>query len=61
MAAALRESGLAPVRVADLHALFVEMEDHIAATGNDRRHRFVVVIPAADRPQQEERVLQKLS
>jgi len=52
MEAALRESGLAPGLVADLHALFVEMEGHISAIGNDRRHRFVVVIPVADRPQQ---------
>jgi len=52
METALRESGLAPALMADLHALFVEMEGHIAATGNDRRHRFVVIIPVADRPQQ---------
>jgi hypothetical protein len=52
MEAALRESGLAPALVAELHALFVEMEGHIAATGNDRRHRFIVIIPVADRPQQ---------
>ena len=52
MEAALHESGLAPALVAGLHALFVEMEGHIAAAGNDRRHRFVVVVPVADRPQQ---------
>ena len=52
METALHESGLAPALVAELHALFVEMEGHIAANGNDRRHRFVVVIPVADRPQQ---------
>jgi len=52
MEAALRESNLAPALVADLHALFIEVEGHIATTGNDRRHRFVVVIPVADRPQQ---------
>ena len=52
MEAALWASGLAPAVVAAIHALFVEMEGHIAATGNDRRHRFVVVIPVADRPQQ---------
>lgn len=49
---ALWESGLAPALVADIQALFVEMEGLIAATGNDRRHRFVVIIPVADRPQQ---------
>jgi hypothetical protein len=49
---ALWKSGLAPALLADLHALFAEMEGHITATGNDRRHRFVVVIPVADRPQQ---------
>ena len=52
MEAALWESRLAPAVVADLHALFAEMEGYIAASGNDRRHRFVVVIPVADRPQQ---------
>jgi hypothetical protein len=52
MEAALQASGLDAALVADLHALFVEMEGCIAATGNDRRHRLVVVIPVADRPQQ---------
>jgi len=52
METALRVSGLEAGLVADLHALFVEMEGHIATTGSDRRHRFVVVIPVADRPQQ---------
>ncbi len=58
--AALRESGFAQELVADLHALFAEMEAHIAAAGNDRRHRFVVVIPVADRPQQLRACLQSL-
>ena len=34
MEAALWASGLAPAVVAAIHALFVEMEGHIAATGN---------------------------
>jgi hypothetical protein len=52
MEAALHESGVAAAMVADLYALFAEMEGHIAATGHDRRHHFVVIIPVADRPQQ---------
>jgi hypothetical protein len=48
----LWESGLAPAVVSDMHALFAEMEGHIAAAGDDRRHRFFVVVPVADRPQQ---------
>jgi hypothetical protein len=61
MEAALRESGLAAEPVADLHALFAEMEGHIADAGNDRRHRFVVAIPVADRPQQLRTCLQSLA
>lgn len=52
MEAVLWDSDLAPAVVTDLHALCAEMEGHIAVTGNDRRHCFVVVIPVADRPQQ---------
>jgi hypothetical protein len=48
--AALWESGLDPARVADYHALFAEMEGHIATAGDDPRHRLVVVVPVADRP-----------
>jgi hypothetical protein len=59
--AALWESGLAQEPVADLHALFTEMEGHIAVAGNDRRYRFVVVIPVADRPQQLRACLQSLT
>ena len=49
---ALWASALDPDRVECYHALFAEMEGHIAATGNDRRHKLVVVVPVADRPQQ---------
>ena len=45
-------SALDPDRVECYHALFAEMEGHIAAAGNDRRHKLVVVVPVADRPQQ---------
>ncbi|NOX08462.1 MAG: glycosyltransferase family 2 protein [Gammaproteobacteria bacterium] len=31
--------------------LFQEMEGHIAGKGQDDRHRFIIVIPVADRPQ----------
>jgi len=48
----LWESALAPDRVEHYHALFAEMEGHIAAAGDDQRHRLVVVVPVADRPQQ---------
>ncbi len=33
------------------HRLFQEMESHIALTGRDSRHTFVIIIPVADRPQ----------
>ena len=49
---ALWASALDPDRVKCYHALFAEMEAHIAAAGNDRRHKLVVVVPVADRPQQ---------
>ncbi|MEN8207046.1 MAG: hypothetical protein ABFS24_13695 [Pseudomonadota bacterium] len=45
-------SNLDPDRVERYHALFVEMEGHIDAAGSDQRHRLVVVVPVADRPQQ---------
>jgi hypothetical protein len=50
--AAMWESALDPARVEQCHALFVEMEGHIAAAGDDLRHTVVVVVPVADRPQQ---------
>ena len=49
---ALWASALDPDRVECYHALFAEMEGHIAAAGNDRRHKLVVVVPVVDRPQQ---------
>jgi hypothetical protein len=49
--AALWQSALKPAVVGDFHALFVEMERHIAEAGVDDRHRFWVVVPVADRPQ----------
>jgi hypothetical protein len=48
--AALWESSLNPERVARYHALFAEMENHIAAAGDDPRHKLFVVVPVADRP-----------
>ena len=49
---ALWKSALEPEQVEHYHALCAEMEGHIAAAGNDSRHRLVVVVPVADRPQQ---------
>jgi hypothetical protein len=49
---AMWESDLDGERVADLHALFAEMEGHIAAGGEDPRHKLIVVVPVADRPRQ---------
>jgi hypothetical protein len=57
---ALWESGLDPVRVADYHALFAEMEGHIAAAGDDPRHKLIVVVPVADRPRHLRTCLQSL-
>lgn len=59
--AAMWESALAPARVADCHALFAEMEVHIAAAGDDPRHAFVVVVPVADRPQHLRTCLESLA
>jgi len=59
--AAMWESALAPARVADCHALFAEMEVHIAAAGDDPRHAFVVVVPVADRPQHLRACLESLA
>jgi hypothetical protein len=58
--AALWESRLDPARVADYHALFAEMENHIAAAGDDPRHKVVVVVPVADRPGHLRACLQSL-
>jgi hypothetical protein len=56
----LWESALGPEQVALYHALFAEMEGHIAAAGNDARHTFMVVVPVADRPQQLRTCLRSL-
>ena len=48
----LWDSALDPGRLEQYHALFAEMEGHIAAAGDDPRHSLVVVVPVADRPQQ---------
>ena len=50
--AAMWESALDPALVKLTHALFAELEGHIADAGNDLRHTVVVVVPVADRPQQ---------
>ena len=57
----LWDSALDPARLDLYHALFAEMEDHIAAAGNDTRHTLVVVIPVADRPQQLRTCLMSLA
>jgi hypothetical protein len=57
---AMWESGLEPARVSDCHALFAEMEAHIAAAGEDPRHKVVVVVPVADRPRHLRACLQSL-
>jgi hypothetical protein len=59
--AGLWESGLDPERVADYRALFAEMEDQIAAAGEDPRHKVVVVVPVADRPRHLRACLQSLA
>jgi len=59
--AALWESGLDPARIADYHALFAEMEGHIAAAGDDPRHKVVVVVPVADRPRHLRACLRSLA
>ena len=58
--AALWESGPDPERVARYHALFAEMETHIAS-GDDSRYRLVVVVPVADRPLHLHACLQSLA
>lgn len=40
--------------------LFQELEDHIALRGHDKRHKFVIVIPVADRPTHLQSCLQSL-
>ncbi len=48
---ALWQKGYDPSLLEGYSALCREMEEAIAATGDDRRHSFIVVIPVADRPQ----------
>ena len=59
--AALWEASPEPSRLQQYHALFAEMEAHIAAAGNDLRHTLVVVVPVADRPQQLRSCLMSLA
>jgi hypothetical protein len=50
-----------PADLLDLHQqLFLEMESLIADQGPDRRYRFMVVIPVADRPQHLQSCLNSL-
>jgi hypothetical protein len=49
--AALWTNGFDATKLADYQAAHRKLEDLIAATGADRRHKFVVVVPVADRPQ----------
>ncbi len=49
--AALWANGFDASKLADYQAAHRRLEHRIAASGTDPRHRFVVVIPVADRPQ----------
>ena len=49
--AALWANGFDATRLADYQAAHRKLEEAIAAKGNDRRHKFVIVVPVADRPQ----------
>ena len=49
--AALWANGFDASKLADYQAAHRKLEEQIAAGGADRRHKFVVVIPVADRPQ----------
>jgi len=50
--AALWAKGYDATQLAGYQAAHRRLEDSIAAQGNDRRHKFVVFVPVADRPQQ---------
>jgi hypothetical protein len=50
--AALWANGYDAARLADYQAAHRRLEARIAAAGNDLRHKFVVFVPVADRPQQ---------
>ena len=56
----LWEGGVEGEALARLQALYREREHLLTLTGGDRRHRFVVVIPVADRPRQLEACLESL-
>ena len=60
MEEALWAGGLEPRLLADYQAAFRQQEELIAARGSDDRHRFVVVIPVADCPQQLRNCLDSL-
>ncbi|MBU1236076.1 MAG: hypothetical protein KJ634_06290 [Gammaproteobacteria bacterium] len=50
--AALWKDGFDAAKLADYQAAHRRLEETIAATGDDRRHKFIVFVPVADRPQQ---------
>jgi hypothetical protein len=50
--AALWANGYDATKLADYQAAHRRLEALIAAAGDDRRHKFVVFVPVADRPQQ---------
>ena len=50
--AALWAQGYDAAKLADYQAAHRSLEARTAAQGNDRRHKFVVFVPVADRPQQ---------
>ena len=45
-------NGYDATKLADYQAAHRRLEALIAAAGNDRRHKFIVFVPVADRPQQ---------
>lgn len=49
---ALWANGYDAAKLADYQAAHRRLEELIAAEGNDRRHKFIVFVPVADRPQQ---------
>jgi hypothetical protein len=50
--AALWAQGYDATKLADYQAAHRNLEARIAVQGNDRRHKFIVFVPVADRPQQ---------
>jgi hypothetical protein len=49
---ALWANGYDATKLAAYQAAHRRLEEQIAAQGNDRRHKFIVFVPVADRPQQ---------